>query len=59
MRNGKKFQIKQMKNLIIGNTSQISYFFPSSYDRISSRNIDFLNFKNVKEVSLQKSCGGF
>lgn len=37
-----------MKNLIIGNTSQISYFFPSSYDRISSRNIDFLNFKNEK-----------
>jgi nucleoside-diphosphate-sugar epimerase len=29
-----------MKNLIIGNTSQLSYFFPEDYERISSRNID-------------------
>lgn len=37
-----------MKNLIIGNTSQISSFFPLSYDRISSRDIDFYKFKNEK-----------
>ena len=30
-----------MKNLIIGDTSQLSYYFPSDYDRISSRNIDY------------------
>lgn len=29
------------KNLIIGNTSQLSYYFPNSYEKISSRNIDF------------------
>lgn len=28
-------------SLIIGETSQLSYFFPAEYDRISSRNIDF------------------
>ena len=37
-----------MRNLIIGNTSQLSYFFPSSYDRVSSRNIDLSKFeKNI------------
>jgi nucleoside-diphosphate-sugar epimerase len=30
-----------MNNLIIGNTSQLSHFFPSSFERISSRNLDF------------------
>lgn len=30
-----------MNSLIIGETSQLSYFFPIEYDRISSRNIDF------------------
>lgn len=30
-----------MNNLIIGDTSQLSNYFPSNYDRISSRNIDF------------------
>ena len=30
-----------MNNLIIGSTSQLSYYFPSSYDKMSSRNIDF------------------
>ena len=34
-----------MKNLIIGNTSQQSYYYPEDYIRISSRNIDF-NFLN-------------
>jgi len=28
-------------NLVIGNTSQLSHFFPNSYTKISSRNIDF------------------
>lgn len=35
-----------MKNLIIGNTSQLSNFFPNSYVRVSSRNIDLSKFKN-------------
>jgi len=30
-----------MRNLIVGSTSQLSYYFPKKYDRISSRNIDF------------------
>lgn len=30
-----------MDNLIIGNTSQLSYYFPEDYKRISSRNIDY------------------
>jgi nucleoside-diphosphate-sugar epimerase len=30
-----------MSNLIIGDTSQLSYYFPKDYERISSRNIDF------------------
>lgn len=38
----------QEKNLIIGNTSQLSYFFPENYDRISSRNI------NVNEIINKK-----
>lgn len=37
-----------MKNLIIGNTSQISSFFPLTYERISSRNIDFHKFVNER-----------
>jgi len=37
-----------MKNLIIGNTSQQSYYYPDDYIKISSRNIDF-NF--LKESS--------
>lgn len=28
-------------NLIIGNTSQLSYFFPSNFERISSRDLNF------------------
>ena len=34
-----------MKNLIIGNTSQLSYYFPDNYEKISSRNIKFKNEK--------------
>lgn len=30
-----------MKNLVIGNTSQLSHFFPNDYEKISSRNINF------------------
>ena len=30
-----------MKNLIIGDTSQLSHYFPKDYERISSRNIDY------------------
>lgn len=30
-----------INNLVIGDTSQLSYYFPNSYLRISSRNIDF------------------
>jgi nucleoside-diphosphate-sugar epimerase len=32
-----------MNNLIIGNTAQLSYYFPKNYKRISSRNINFNN----------------
>lgn len=38
-----------MKNLIIGNTSQLSFFFPKeNSDFISSRNIDFVSIKKNK-----------
>ena len=37
-----------MNNLIIGNTSQLSYFFPENYESISSRNIDFSMVNNKK-----------
>jgi hypothetical protein len=30
-----------MRNLVIGNTSQLSYYFPDDYIKISSRNIDY------------------
>jgi hypothetical protein len=33
-------------NLVIGNTSQLSYFFPEDYVKISSRNIDMYYLKN-------------
>jgi len=33
-------------NLVIGNTSQLSHYFPSDYIKISSRNIDFDYLKN-------------
>lgn len=34
-----------MNNLVIGNTSQLSYYFPDDYEKISSRNIQFTNKK--------------
>lgn len=41
-----------MKNLLIGNTSQISNFFPDDFEKVSSYNIDFdflqkTKYKNV------------
>lgn len=33
-------------NLVIGNTSQLSYYFPNDYIKISSRNIDYKYIKN-------------
>ena len=35
-----------MKNLVIGNTSQLSYYFPSDYEKISSRNINYAQYYN-------------
>jgi nucleoside-diphosphate-sugar epimerase len=35
-----------MKNLVIGNTSQLSYYFPNNYIKLSSRK---LNYKNLYE----------
>jgi len=37
-----------MKNLIIGETSQLSYFFPDDYERISSRNVNMSYLHNNK-----------
>jgi nucleoside-diphosphate-sugar epimerase len=37
-----------MHNLVIGNTSQLCYYFPESYDKISSRNIIFEDIKSRK-----------
>jgi nucleoside-diphosphate-sugar epimerase len=37
-----------MQNLIIGKTSQLNFYFPKSYIRVSSRNIDFNEFLNKK-----------
>lgn len=34
-----------MKNLVIGNTSQLSYYFPDDYEKISSRDIELTNEK--------------
>jgi nucleoside-diphosphate-sugar epimerase len=41
-----------MKNLIIGSTSQLNYFFPHDWDRISSRNINFKEIKNKNYNSI-------
>jgi nucleoside-diphosphate-sugar epimerase len=37
-----------MNNLVIGNTSQLSYYFPTDFIKISSRNIDFNYHKKQK-----------
>jgi nucleoside-diphosphate-sugar epimerase len=36
-----------MNNLVIGNTSQLGYYFPDDYIKISSRNIDFNFYKDM------------
>jgi GDP-D-mannose dehydratase len=43
-----------MNNLIIGNTSQLSYYFPESYEKISSRNLnlDLIKSKNYDSIYL-------
>jgi nucleoside-diphosphate-sugar epimerase len=33
------------KSLLIGSTSQLSYYFPNEFDKVSSRNIDFVKIK--------------
>jgi len=35
-----------MNSLIIGSSSQLSYYFPEEYERISSRNINLYQFRN-------------
>lgn len=35
-----------MSNLVIGNTSQLSYYYPKEYDKISSRHIDYKTIRN-------------
>ena len=35
-----------MNNLVIGNTSQLSYYFPDEYIKISSRNIPYDDYKD-------------
>jgi nucleoside-diphosphate-sugar epimerase len=37
-----------MNNLVIGNTSQLSYYFPRDYKKISSRNINYNEIKKNK-----------
>ena len=37
-----------MNNLVIGNTSQLSYYFPDDYEKISSRDINFTEIKKKK-----------
>jgi len=35
-----------MNSLVIGKTSQLSYYFPDSYEKVSSRNINFDDYKD-------------
>jgi hypothetical protein len=37
-----------LNNLVIGNTSQLSYYFPDDYIKISSRKINFEYHKKQK-----------
>jgi nucleoside-diphosphate-sugar epimerase len=41
-----------LNSLIIGSTSQLSYYFPLEYERISSRNIDYNKILNKKYESI-------
>lgn len=38
--------MKNMTNLVIGNTSQLAPYFPDDFEKISSRNIDFEKYKD-------------
>lgn len=40
--------MEQTPNLVIGNTSQLSYYFPDTYHKISSRNINFDEIRSRK-----------
>ena len=44
-----------MKNLVIGNTSQLSHYFPKEYEKISSRNINYKTFSRKKFDSVYLS----
>ena len=35
-----------MNSLVIGNTSQLNFYFPNEYERISSRNINLNSIKD-------------
>ena len=37
-----------MSNLVIGNTSQLAYYFPNDYDKISGRDIDYKTIRDKK-----------
>ena len=37
-----------MNNLVIGNTSQLAYYFPRGYDKISGRNIDYKTIRDKR-----------
>lgn len=39
---------KDVNSLVIGNTSQLSYYFPKEYQKISSRNLDIEDIKKNK-----------
>jgi nucleoside-diphosphate-sugar epimerase len=41
-----------MNNLVIGNTSQLSYYFPKDYEKISSRGIDYDKIMSKKYNSI-------
>ena len=44
-----------MKNLLIGNTSQLSQYFPKNYIKISSRDINFKDLQRDKYKSVYLS----
>jgi nucleoside-diphosphate-sugar epimerase len=39
-------------NLVIGNTSQLSYYFPEDYEKISSRNLNYNEIQSKKYNSI-------
>lgn len=45
-----KLYESSLKNLVIGNTSQLAHYFPDDYEKISSRDIDFTNNKKYNRV---------